>query len=182
MSKFLENASRFANNNSAMGRETILKSRVSLKNDRSRVNLSKLFTILLFACFPLFAIAQEITLFDSDGEAKAYIDTDDDDLTIYLWAGTPVAYLVPDDEDFDIYGFNGKHLGWFEEGIVRDHEGYALGFIKGAVNMYTKYEPYKGYKEYKPYKSYKEYAPYKPYYKNKFSNIPLSLFLRKGAK
>jgi hypothetical protein len=166
-----------------MERETILKSCISPKNDSSRINLLKLFAVLLFAFLPLFIMAQEITLFDSNGEARAYIDTDDDDLTIYLWGGVPVAYLVPDDDDFDIYGFNGKHLGWFEDGIVRDHEGYVLGFIKGAVNMFTKYEPYKGYKEYKPYKSYKEYyGTSKPYYKDKFSKIPLSLFLRRGAK
>ena len=144
--------------------------------------ISKLFAVFIFACFPLLTMAQEITLFDSDGEARAYIDTDDDDLTIYLWGGTPVAYLVSNGDDFHIYGFNGKHLGWFEDGIVRDHQGYALGFIKGAVNKYTKNEPYKGYKEYKSYKSYKEYTPYKPYYKNSFSNIPLSLFLKNGEK
>jgi hypothetical protein len=170
------------NSSVAIESETIQKNRVNSKDLMSGINLSKLFTVLLFACFPLFVIAKEITLFDSDGEAKAYIDTDDEDLTIYLWEGTPVAYLVPNDGDFDIYGFNGKHLGWYEDGILRDHEGYALGFIKGAVNNNTKYEPYKGYKKHKPYKSYKEYAPYKPYYKNKFSNIPLSLFLKKGTK
>ena len=145
-------------------------------------NLPKTFIIFILVCFPLFTMAQEITLFDSEGEARAYINTDDDDLTIYLWGGTPVVYLVPNGDNFHIYGFNGKHLGWFEDGIVRDHQGYALGFIEGAINKYTKYEPYKGYKGYKPYKSYKEYAPYKPYYKNSFSNIPLSLFLKKGEK
>ncbi len=147
----------------------------------SRKNFSKWFTVIVFCLGPLFSIAQEITLFDSDGEARAYINTNDDDLTIYLWEGKPVAYLVPNKDDYHIYGFNGKHLGWFEDGIVRDHNGYAVGFIKGAVSLYTKYEPYKSYKQYKPYKSYKEYAPYKPYYKNYFSNTPLSVFLRQGS-
>jgi hypothetical protein len=182
MYKNSRNTVVYANSSVAMETETIQKNGVSSRDLTSRRHLSKLFTVLLFAFFPLFVTAQEITLFDSDGEAKAYIDTDDEDLTIYLWEGTPVAYLVSNDGDFGIYGFNGKHLGWFEDGILRDHEGYALGFIEGAVNKTTKYEPSKGYKKYKPYKSYKEYAPYKPYYKNKFSNTPLSLFLRKGTK
>ena len=77
-------------------------------------------------------LAEEITLFNSDGKAIAYIDADDDDMCIYLWNGTPVAYLEPEDEAFDIYGFNGEHLGWFEGGIVRDHEGYVMGFIEGG--------------------------------------------------
>jgi hypothetical protein len=27
-------------------------------------------------------------------------------------------YKLKNDDIFDIYGFNGKHLGWFENGIV----------------------------------------------------------------
>lgn len=127
-----------------------------------------------------FAWAEEITLFNSEGEPIAYIDANDKDLTIYMWNGLLVAYL--ESGSFNIYGFNGMHLGWYEDGIIRDHEGYAVGFIKGATSIYTKYESYKSYKQYKPYKDYKEYAPYKPYYKSQFSNNSLSLFLMRGKK
>ena len=137
--------------------------------------------LLFLLCIPLLSLGQEITLFNSEGEAVAYIDSNDDDNTIYLWSGSPVAYLSSEGDHFNVYGFNGKHLGWFEDGIVRDDDGYAVGFIKGAVSsIYTKYEPYKSYKQYKPYKSYKSYAPYKPYYQSSFSNEPLVLFLKRG--
>ena len=162
-----------------MAKHDNLTSKTANRDHSAKNKILKLFAVIIFTCIPLLSIAQEITLFDSEGEARAYIDANDD-LTIYLWAGTPVAYLVSNGDNYHIYGFNGKHLGWFEDGIIRDHNGYALGFIEGAVNMYTKYEPYKGYKKYKPYKSYKEYAPYKPYYKNSFSNTPLVLFLKMG--
>lgn len=132
--------------------------------------------------FNFSAIAEEITLFNLDGEAVAYIDAANEDLTIYMWSGTPVAYLVPDGQAFSIYGFNGEHLGWFEDGIVRNHKGYGVGFRKGATSIYTKYETYKSYKKYKPYKSYKKYPPYKPYYKTQFSEESLSLFLMLGKK
>lgn len=76
---------------------------------------------------------------------------------------------------------NGKHLGWLEDGIVRDHNGDGVGFLKGAVNIFTEYEPYKPYKQYKPYKAYKEYVPYKPYFTTNFSNETLALFLSRGV-
>jgi len=137
--------------------------------------------LLLLLIFPIFTFAQEISLIDSDGDAIAYIDTDDEDNTIYLWNGTPVAYLSPKSSYYDIYGFNGNHLGWFEDGIVRNEDGDVVGFQKGAVSgVYTNYEPYKSYKKYKPYISYKSYAPYKPYYSNRFSSESFVLFLKRG--
>ena len=125
-----------------------------------------------------FSQNDEISLFNSKGIATAYIDTDD--LTIYLWDGKPVAYLSKSNGEFNIYGFNGKHLGWFIKGIVRDHDGDAVASTKEATNNYKEYEPYKGFKEYKPYKSYKEYAPYKPYFSTSWSKTNFKLFLLQG--
>ena len=143
--------------------------------------MRKILLFLMLVTSTCTALAEEISLFNSNGEPVAYIDTDDEDCTIYMWNGYPVAYLTTTSgDDFNIYGFNGKHLGWYSDGIVRDHQGYAVGFCKGAVSKYTQYEPYKSYKQYKPYKSYKQYAPYKPYYKSSFSSESLALFLKKG--
>ncbi len=137
--------------------------------------------ILLLLFIPSVCLSQEISLFNSNGDAVAYIDTDDEDNTIYLWNGTPVAYLSPESNYYNIYGFNGNHLGWFEDGIVRNEDGDAVGFQKGAVSgVYTNYEPYKSYKKYKPYKSFKSFAPFKPYFSNSFSNESFVLFLKRG--
>jgi hypothetical protein len=123
----------------------------------------------------------EVSLFDKEGNPVAYIDTKDD-WTIYLWEGKPVAYIINDGQTIHVYGFNGKHLGWYVNGIIRDHEGNIVGFIKDAVsNIYEKYENYKGYKEYKPYKTYREYAPYQPYLSTKFASINLNGFLYQGV-
>lgn len=118
------------------------------------------------------------TLFDKNGNATAYVDYDDDN-TIYMWNGKPAAYL---DSENRIYGFNGKHLGWYEKGIVWNLSGERNGFNSSALPVYAKYEPYKSYKNYKPYKSYKQYSKYKPYYKTTISNESLSQFLMNGAK
>jgi len=42
-----------------------------------------------------------------------------------------VVYLDPEGNALAIYGFTGKHLGWNEDGIVRDREGYVVGFREG---------------------------------------------------
>lgn len=123
---------------------------------------------------------KEVSLFNSEGEATAYIDSKD--FTIYLWNGKPVVYLLKEGGVFNIYGFNGKHIGWYENGIIRGHKGYVVGYTKGSISNSTKHVPYKPYKKYKPYKSYKEHAPYKPYNKNQFSDEALGSFLIKGKK
>jgi hypothetical protein len=135
----------------------------------------KLFLLSVLVLFFNLTKAQEVSLFNSEGKATAYV-ADDDDLTIYLWRGKPVAYLSGD----NIYGFNGKHLGWWVKGIIYDHDGNAVGATKNATNMNTEYEPYKGYKEYKPYKSHKEYAPYKPQFSSSWSNDSFKMFLSRG--
>lgn len=135
---------------------------------------------LMLSCQLLWA--KDVNLFDYNGEAVAYIDLDDDDLTIYLWDGTPVAYLVPDDDAYNIFGFNGKHLGWYENGIVKNHDGYAVGFKEGAVNIYVKYRPNKSPKKVKPYKAFKQLVPFKTFYKFQFFDEPLTGFLLEGRK
>lgn len=126
------------------------------------------------------AAEDEISLFDSEGRATAYIALDDG-LTIYTWGGAPVAYLERDSSGgHHVYGFNGTHLGWFISGVLRDHNGDAACATRENVR-YAEYEPYKSYKEYKPYKSYKEYAPYRPYFTNSFSQTPCRFLLAEGA-
>lgn len=141
-----------------------------------------LLTVFALLSFGMSAMAEEITLFDSEGEPIAYIDTEDEDLTIFMWIGTPVAYLEQREDGFSIYGFNGKHLGWYSGGLVRDHEGFVVGFIEGATWVFTKFEPIKGFKKHKPFKDFKELEPYKPFDRSQFATEPLSLFLLQGKK
>lgn len=146
--------------------------------------MKKLFLLLcLVLCSVLQGQAKEITLFNSDGEAVAYIDDSDSDLPIYMWDGTPVAYLAPSNNDYyHVYGFNGLHLGWYERGVVRDHDGYVVGFQQGTMSKSTRYEPYKRYKKSKPYKYSPKYPPSKAYNKSSFSYTSLAFFLLKGKR
>jgi len=137
-----------------------------------------LFTVWWCLCVSAYGrSADELTLFDSKGEPTAYIA---EDLTIYLWDGDPVAYLFPSSAKIDIYNLDGKHLGWFERGIIRDHDGNGVGFVKGAVRMTTSIEPIKSIKSIKPIKGIREIAPIKPIFASEWSQIPLVVFLKTG--
>jgi hypothetical protein len=125
--------------------------------------------------------ADEVSLFDSHGVATAYIDMDDE-FTIYAWDGKPVAYLVPNEEEaFDVYGFNGKHLGWFANGVTWDHAGNATCAVKDALAQ-TELEPLKSLKELKPLRALKELAPLKPIWSNSFGDLPCLFFLATGEE
>ena len=123
--------------------------------------------------------SEEISLYDKNGDAKAYIASD---LTVYLWDGDPVAYLHRDNNDWHLYGFNGEHLGWYINGLIYDNEGYAIGAQKDAVRMITSIEGIKGIKGLKPIKSIKSISPIKPILSNSWSRVPFSVILNSGIR
>ena len=142
--------------------------------------MKRILSILLAAAVSAGAVsAEEITLYDSAGEAAAYIDIADRN-TIYLWSGEPAAYLLKEGSVPDIYGFNGRHLGWLENGSVRDHEGLMAGFTKGSLNMHTGQEHYRPQKMQKPFRAQPEFPPQRPFYRNSFSGTPLRELLMQG--
>jgi hypothetical protein len=144
---------------------------------RLAISLSFVGALLLVSSMSV-ALAQEgeVTLFDKNAAAVAYVAVADE-ATIYLWQGRPVAYLKRDGDDVHIYNFDGKHLGWFDRGVIIDHDGNGVGFIKGALSTPTQTEPFKGFKEFKPFRSFEEFAPFRPLRTGYWSAIPLSLFL-----
>ena len=48
--------------------------------------------------------AQQISLYDSEGEARAYIDYDEE-ATIFMWDGTLVAFVEKDGRDLCVFWF-----------------------------------------------------------------------------
>ena len=68
----------------------------------------------------------ETVLFNRDGNAVAYI-AEDYRRTIYLCEeGAPVAHLHDENH---VYGINGRHLGWFIDGVLYNDRGERAGFI-----------------------------------------------------
>ncbi|WP_200336092.1 4-fold beta flower protein [Thiocystis violacea] len=135
---------------------------------------------VMFSFYPLFAKANEISLYSYNGEAVAYIAFNDES-TIYLWSGEPVAYLSYDSAGgYHVYGFNGKHLGWFVRGVIWDHQGYAACAVKEAIGS-TQFESFKAFKQFKPFKSFKEFAPFRPTFFDSFGDTPCKIFLSFGS-
>lgn len=83
-----------------------------------------------------------MTFYDLHGKPIAYLY---DDIHIYLFSGQPVAYL----HDNAVYGFNGHQFGWFENGWIRDLNGYCVFFTENASGS----GPVKPVKHVKPAKN-----------------------------
>jgi hypothetical protein len=79
------------------------------------------------------------TLFNKRGDPVAYI-SDDYSETIYLTDGSPVAYLYNQDH---VYGINGRHLGWWIEGVLYNHDGERIGFSSSTCPVPIGREPAK---------------------------------------
>ena len=125
--------------------------------------------------------AFEIPLFDPDGHMVAFINFDDENLTIYLLPGEPVAYLYSSYHGHSIYGFNGEHLGWFEDGVIRDNEGHMVGYGNPPPGgLFAK--PPAIYPRSKPFRSIRRLEPLYPLDPRDWSDIPLADFLAAGVE
>jgi hypothetical protein len=94
-----------------------------------------------------------MTLFDRVGQPVAYLEGKDD---IFLFKGTAAGYINMG----AVYNYQGEHLGWFENGWVRDTKGRCVFFTNNVTKegplLPTKHvEPVKGLKQVKPMKSAK---------------------------
>jgi hypothetical protein len=118
----------------------------------------------------------EFSFFDSRGRASAYLDLGDG-LTFFLWSGEPVAYLVGD----SIYGFNGRHLGWYKEGMVFDHDGDVVAAPASAFLTAVEAAPIRGLKALKPLKRLRELEPPKALFGRSWSDLPAHVFFLLGV-
>jgi len=113
----------------------------------------------------------DVALYDSRRQAVAYLDPNDN-RTVYLWSGEPVAYLV----DESIYGFNGKHLGWYENGVIVDHDGNVVVSPAIAFRKPVQPAPARGLKGVAPSKETKERTPVKPALASSWSDLSVRDF------
>lgn len=95
----------------------------------------------------------EFMLYDAGGRPIAYCD---DGRHLYAFSGAPLAYL----DGESVYAFQGHHLGWWDRGWVRDHQGACVFFTDaaegaGPILPTTHPRPAKGAKHAPPARAYK---------------------------
>ena len=115
-----------------------------------------------------------ITFYNRYGKPIAYTD---DGKHIYLFSGKPVAYFY----DESVYGFNGKHLGRFIDGWIRDNNGNCVFFTEktrgsGPIKPIRQIAPIKSIKNIKPIKSIKQIRPVKPVNTLSWSSLSSEVF------
>ena len=65
-------------------------------------------------------------IYNQKGKTSYFVDADK--IHVYDWAGNPVAFI----DRGAIMTFSLTHLGWLDEGWVRDKEGKCVGFTEGG--------------------------------------------------
>ena len=119
----------------------------------------------------------EFSFYDSRGSATAYLDLSAG-LTFYLWSGEAVAYL----DDDSLYGFNGKHLGWYQNGLVYDRSGGVVAAPASAFSEPLSPAPPRSPKGLRPLKGLKELKPLKPLFGRAWSTMPPEVFFLLGTR
>ena len=134
----------------------------------NKIKIVAFFSLLLSTTY---CHCQDINLYNSNGEAEAYISVSNN-YTIFSWKGQPLAYLTNgNNNSVNIYSFQGEHLGWFDDGVIRDHQGKISLFKKESLsNILYKIETLKGLQQLVPLKKFEKLEPLKPIYQNYFSN------------
>ena len=106
--------------------------------------------------------------YSSSGAPIAYSD---DEGHIYLFSGKPVAYL----SGTAVYTFAGRHIGWFDNGWIRDLGGYAVFFTSaargGPLKPVTQIKPVKGVKNVQPIKGVRQVTSVKPVWALSWSRL-----------
>lgn len=145
-----------------------------------RTKVRQLLSAVALLTLLAHVLAEQIPLVDSDGRYIAYVDTLRDD-TIYLWSGEPVAYLYASGRDELIYAFSGRHLGWYESGILRDLDGDAVGAREGVLRTQSRIPPIKGIQSLAPLRGVRAIPKLKPLFSNYYSRTSLETFLTAGT-
>lgn len=117
----------------------------------------------------------ETTLYNQHGKPVAYIAEDGE--TVYSWDGRALAYIWED----KVFGWNGRQLGWYDNGTIFDIFGMRSGFIRKKSPIPTQTEPMKPVKGMKPVKTPRQTAVSKPVLIYGYSVKTLEELLEDGA-
>ena len=118
----------------------------------------------------------ETNLYDKNGNAVAYI-AEDAEHSIFTWDGQAVCYIVTD----KVYGWNGRHLGWFIDGVIYDNHGCRVGFIQRKCPVVTRVTSVKSVKSVKHVKNVRQVAFVRPVLSMGSAAMSLRDYILQGA-
>lgn len=117
----------------------------------------------------------QLTFFDKHGKPVCYTE---DGSHLFSFDGTPLAYFHGN----SVYTFSGLHLGWLDDGLIRDSYGRCLLFSPAAHSGPTKptcyTEPTKSTKQTMSTKGTKQTTPARPTFGLSWSEITPEQFFR----
>lgn len=151
---------------------------------QARIKIFHSLLLMFITCLSFSEIqAQDLDIYNQQGNATAYFDLQDEDQTIYFVNGKAVAYLYLSDTIYQVYGFNGIHLGWYHNGIIRDKEGFMVGCVDGACYVIPRLGNFiRPFKQLKPFKSFRDLPSFQPSFIDLFSKLSLHEFLLNGIR
>lgn len=94
---------------------------------------------------------------------------------IVTFFGESVGFLKSD----SLYNYEGKHVGWYSHGLIRDHQGQVVGFGQNVTDGIKPFLPFKQFKPfaslvgYEPYRPLTEFEPFRPFKSFYWSDIEL---------
>ena len=137
--------------------------------------------VFLGVLVPVGSAFGQVAFYSEACEAGAIYGPDQfsQEWAIYSLEGEPLAYFWGE----SVYGFNGKHLGWFNDGVMRNHRGRIVGFWKGALDLRVRIDPWEVEAPLRfPEKSNREMEPTMPVLTDWWATTSLADFLAEGAE
>jgi hypothetical protein len=99
------------------------------------------------------------TLYNVQGRPVAYVFQGE---YVYLYDGKPVAFF----RDEHLYGFNGRYLGWLQNGWIFDRRGQRVFFTReatgGPARPARHARPARGARQARPARSARQARPARP--------------------
>lgn len=93
--------------------------------------------------------------------------------------GASVGFLHGD----NLYNYRGRHVGWYEGGLMRDHHGAVVGFGENPTDTprpflpFKQFKPFPGFPEFEPHRPMRQFVPFKPFKQLNWSDVePDGLF------
>src|SRR6266496_2340158 len=114
------------------------------------------FLFLLFSCLVLANKNFAQTFFDNTGKPILYYNSSNN--TLFDYSGDPKFYFTFDNlSKINLYDFDGHHIAWLSEGILKDNKGKKLASQKEKIiNITYSLKPIKPVEKIAPIKKIEE--------------------------